>query len=156
MYEDDPKQRQQQAGPARGLPVWDPKPVFAEVKAIPTARMPVVKFVHAATGIHADVTVNNRLALANTKLLRDYAAVDPRLRQLALAVKLWAKSRRVNDAYIGTLSSYAYVLMCISHLQRRSPPVLPVLQAMEPKTFRLEHGEEVGFFPRDYLSVDPF
>jgi DNA polymerase sigma len=131
----------QQAGPARGLPVWDPKPVFAEVKAIPTARMPVVKFVHAATGIHADVTVNNRLALANTKLLRDYAAIDPRLRQLALAVKLWAKQRRVNDAYIGTLSSYAYVLMCISHLQRRSPPVLPVLQAMEPKTFRLEHGE---------------
>jgi len=137
------QKQKQAAGPARGLPVWDPKPVFAEVKAIPTARMPVVKFVHASTGIHADVTVNNRLALANTKLLRDYAAIDPRLRQLALAVKLWAKSRRVNDAYIGTLSSYAYVLMCISHLQRRSPPVLPVLQAMEPKTFRLEHGKAV-------------
>lgn len=28
-----------------------------------------------------------------------------------------AKRRRVNDAYVGTLSSYAYVLMCISHLQ---------------------------------------
>lgn len=28
-----------------------------------------------------------------------------------------AKRRHVNDAYVGTLSSYAYVLMCISHLQ---------------------------------------
>lgn len=43
-----------------------------------------------------------------------------------------AKRRRCNDAYVGTLSSYAYVLMCISHLQARSPPVLPVLQEMEP------------------------
>ena len=25
----------------------------------------------------------------------------------------------MNDAYVGTLSSYAYVLMCISHLQVR-------------------------------------
>jgi hypothetical protein len=35
----------------------------------------------------------------------------------APAVLCRAKRRRVNDAYVGTLSSYAYVLMCISHLQ---------------------------------------
>jgi DNA polymerase sigma len=64
-----------------------------------------------------DVTVNNRLAVINTKLLRDYGAVDARLRALVLLVKHWAKRRRVNDAYVGTLSSYAYALMCISHLQ---------------------------------------
>lgn len=45
------------------------------------------------------------------------------------------QARNTNDAYCGTLSSYCYVLMCISLLQRRSPPVLPVLQAMQP-TFR--------------------
>jgi DNA polymerase sigma len=45
------------------------------------------------------------------------------------------QARNTNDAYRGTLSSYCYVLMCISLLQRRSPPVLPVLQAMQP-TFR--------------------
>lgn len=30
----------------------------------------------------------------------------------------------------GTLSSYAYVLLCIHLLQRRSPPILPVLQCI--------------------------
>ncbi|WIA17294.1 hypothetical protein OEZ85_014161 [Tetradesmus obliquus] len=102
------------------------------VFAIPRARMPVVKFEHPETGYQVDITVNNRLAVVNTKLLRDYAAIDPRLRSLVLLVKHWAKRRRCNDAYVGTLSSYAYVLMCISHLQARSPPVLPVLQEMEP------------------------
>jgi hypothetical protein len=53
---------------------------------------------------------------------------------------LRAKRRRCNDAYVGTLSSYAYVLMCIAHLQCRSPPVLPVLQEMNP-THRRTIGE---------------
>ncbi len=44
-------------------------------------------------------------------------------------------SVQVNDPYHGTLSSYCYVLMCVHALQRRDPPVLPVLQAMQPKSF---------------------
>jgi DNA polymerase sigma len=51
-----------------------------------------------------------------------------------------AKKRRCNDAYLGTLSSYAYVLMVIAHLQARHPPVLPVLQEMTA-THRRTLGE---------------
>ena len=47
------------------------------------------------------------LAVVNTKLLRDYAQIDVRLRQLAFLVKHWAKCRQVNETYRGTLSSYA-------------------------------------------------
>jgi DNA polymerase sigma len=90
-----------------------------------------------------DITLNNDLAVANTGLLRDYAAIDPRLRQLVLLVKHWAKRRRCNDAYTGTLSSYAYCLMAIAHLQQRAPPVLPVLQEREP-TKRQTIGEAAG------------
>ncbi len=32
----------------------------------------------------------------------------------------------------GTLSSYAYVLLCIALLQQRKPAILPVLQDMRP------------------------
>lgn len=103
-----------------------------DVFAIPRARIPVIKLVWKATGTKVDITLNNDLAVANTALLRDYASIDPRLRQLVLLVKHWAKQRRVNDAYTGTLSSYAYCLMVIAHLQQRSPPVLPVLQEGEP------------------------
>lgn len=52
-----------------------------------------------------------------------------------------AKRRRCNEAYVGTLSSYAYVLLCISHLQARSPPVLPVLQELKPFTHHRTIGE---------------
>lgn len=41
------------------------------------------------SGFKVDITVNNRLAVINTKLLRDYAAVDARLRPLVLLVKHW-------------------------------------------------------------------
>lgn len=123
--------------------------------------------------LQIDITLNNHLAVANTALLRDYAAIDGRLRQLVLLIKHWAKQRRVNNAYTGgscllsrrnayhpatlmllgvgqlnadlfqsycappvcyagTLSSYAYCLMAIAHLQQRHPPVLPILQEGAP------------------------
>jgi DNA polymerase sigma len=105
---------------------------MTEILCLPKARVPVVKFTVPSTGTKVDITVNNTLACINTKLLADYCKVDPRLAQLVAVVKHWAKKRAVNDPYRGTLSSYCYVLMCIYHLQSRSPPVLPVLQALPP------------------------
>jgi DNA polymerase sigma len=60
-------------------------------------------------------------------------------------VKHWAKQRAVNDPYRGTLSSYCYVLMCIHLLQTRSPPVLPVLQALPPTFSRTVGAWECAF-----------
>ncbi|KAJ7951030.1 UTP:RNA uridylyltransferase 1-like [Quillaja saponaria] len=101
------------------------------VQALTRARVPIVKLMDPVTGISCDICINNVLAVVNTKLLRDYAQIDERLRQLAFIVKHWAKSRGVNETYQGTLSSYAYVLMCIHFLQQRRPAVLPCLQEME-------------------------
>lgn len=101
------------------------------VQALTRARVPIVKLMDPETGISCDICVNNVLAVVNTKLLRDYAQIDVRLRQLAFIVKHWAKSRGVNETYQGTLSSYAYVLMCIHFLQQRVPAILPCLQGME-------------------------
>nr|GMD36469.1 UTP:RNA uridylyltransferase 1 [Ipomoea batatas] len=101
------------------------------VQALTRARVPIVKLMDPGTDISCDICVNNLLAVENTKLLRDYSQIDVRLRQLAFIVKHWAKSRGVNETYHGTLSSYAYVLMCIHLLQRRRPAILPCLQGME-------------------------
>jgi len=124
---------------------------FVEVKPLAKARVPVIKFTipayknnggssndggHQFPPMRVDVTLNNMLACANTKLLADYCSIDPRLAQLVALVKHWAKKRDVNNPYMGTLSSYCYVLMSIHHLQTRSPPILPVLQEEEPKTFQ--------------------
>lgn len=66
-----------------------------------------MKLKDPGTGISCDICINNVLAVVNTKLLRDYAEIDVRLRQLAFLVKHWAKSRGVNETYQGTLSSYS-------------------------------------------------
>ncbi|KAF4386803.1 hypothetical protein F8388_006758 [Cannabis sativa] len=101
------------------------------VQALTRARVPIVKLKDPATGISCDICINNVLAVVNTRLLGDYARIDVRLRQLAYIVKHWAKSRGVNETYHGTLSSYAYVLMCIHFLQQRRPAILPCLQGMK-------------------------
>ncbi|CAL5381667.1 unnamed protein product [Camellia sinensis] len=105
--------------------------VLTAVHALTRARVPIVKLMDPVTAISCDICINNVLAVVNTKLLWDYAQIDVRLRQLALIVKHWAKSRGVNATYQGTLSSYAYVLMCIHFLQQRRPAILPCLQGME-------------------------
>jgi terminal uridylyltransferase len=92
---------------------------------------------HAATRAHArrsraqcDICVNNQLALANTGLVGAYARLDARVRPLVAVVKHWAAARKVNEPYLGTLSSYAYVLLTVNYLQTTMPPVLPCLQTL--------------------------
>ncbi|XP_010523705.1 PREDICTED: UTP:RNA uridylyltransferase 1 [Tarenaya hassleriana] len=116
------------------------------VQALTRARVPIVKLMDPVTGISCDICINNVLAVVNTKLLRDYARIDARLRQLAFIVKHWAKTRKVNETYQGTLSSYAYVLMCIHFLQHRRPAILPCLQEMEPTYSVTVDNVECAYF----------
>ena len=50
---------------------------------------------NSTSHLQVDVTLNNTLAIINTKLLADYCAIDGRLTQLAFIVKHWAKRRQV-------------------------------------------------------------
>jgi hypothetical protein len=97
-----------------------------DVTALDKARIPVLRFRVGSSGTKVDVTINNELPLHNTALLKAYADIDPRVRQLIALVKHWAKVRSINNAYHGTLSSYAWVLLCIFIVQRAG--LVPVLQ----------------------------
>ena len=111
-----------------------------EMLVLPHARVPIVKFTDPGTKTKCDICVNNLLAVYNTQLLRTYSLIDPRLRQLVFVVKHWAKRRQINSAYRGTLSSYAYVIMCIHIFQTQDPPILPRLQEERP-TVDVQCGE---------------
>ncbi|KAI8889498.1 PAP/OAS1 substrate-binding domain-containing protein, partial [Backusella circina FSU 941] len=75
-----------------------------------------------------DLNVNNTLALQNSKMIKTYVAIDPRVRPLAMVIKYWTKRRGINDAGDGgTLSTYTWICMLISFLQTREPPILPNL-----------------------------
>ena len=45
-----------------------------------------------------DMNINNTLALQNTKMVKTYCAIDPRVRPLAMAIKHWTRQRVLNDA----------------------------------------------------------
>lgn len=64
-----------------------------------------------------DICFLNDIAVANSGLLREYSLVDPRVRSLMMAVKKWAKERKINSAKDGTISSYAWINLVIFYLQ---------------------------------------
>ncbi|KAG1670310.1 Terminal uridylyltransferase 7 [Nymphon striatum] len=101
---------------------------LVEVTAIPTAKVPIVKFTYKMNELEADISLYNTLALHNTNMLKTYCKIDKRLQILGYTLKLFAKLCDIGAASRGSLSSYAYVLMVIYFLQQRKPAVLPVLQ----------------------------
>ncbi|KAJ3326605.1 hypothetical protein HDU76_012778 [Blyttiomyces sp. JEL0837] len=101
-----------------------------DVKMLTRARVPIVKMRDPITGVRCDIGFHNNLAMYNTRLLKTYAQIDHRFRELVFVVKYWSKRRNINEPYFGTLSSYCYVLMIIHLLQIRG--VLPCLQRILP------------------------
>ncbi|KAJ3324888.1 hypothetical protein HDU76_013296 [Blyttiomyces sp. JEL0837] len=101
-----------------------------DVKMLTRARVPIVKMRDPITGIRCDIGFHNNLGMYNTRLLKTYAQIDHRFRELVFVVKYWSKRRNINEPYFGTLSSYCYVLMIIHLLQIRG--VLPCLQRICP------------------------
>ncbi|GAM84140.1 hypothetical protein ANO11243_021330 [Dothideomycetidae sp. 11243] len=92
-------------------------------------RMGPLDFPKQGVGIQCDINFFNPLGLHNTHMLYCYSLCDPRVKPMILFVKAWAKRRKINSSYSGTLSSYGYVLMILHYLMNIvNPPVLPNLQ----------------------------
>ncbi len=87
-----------------------------DVQIISKAKVPIVKFIDPRSGLNVDISINNTLALHNTRLLSSYSNVDKRVKELAICVKHWALHRNVSDSVTGTFSSYAWSILVIDHL----------------------------------------
>ena len=115
-----------------------------EVTSRATARIPIVNFKDSLTGLDCDISFNNPLAIANTKLLRTYSDIDKRVIELAFIIKHWVKQRHINSPGEGTLSSYGYIICLIHYLQTlashsrpnftssTASPLVPNLQRLPP------------------------
>ncbi|KAI7862232.1 hypothetical protein BDF14DRAFT_1858418 [Spinellus fusiger] len=103
------------------------------VKPIKRATVPICKFQDAQSGIHCDINSSNILGIENSKLIKAYTLLDKRVRPFLLAVKQLVKTRNINEASKGTLSSYTYVLMALWYLVQCDPPVIPNLQCISQK-----------------------
>lgn len=117
-----------------------------KVVCISAAKVPIVKIWDPELGLACDMNVNNTLALENTRMVRTYVEIDPRVRPLAMIVKYWTRKRIVNDAaFGGTLSSYTWICLIIGFLQLRDPPVLPSLHQRQHQRLSKKGGPESAF-----------
>lgn len=62
------------------------------------AKVAIVKCWDPVLQLACDVNVNNPLALENTRMIKTYVQLDPRVRPLAKVIKHWTKQRILNDA----------------------------------------------------------
>jgi DNA polymerase sigma len=46
------------------------------------------------------MNINTPLGLMNTKMIKTYVSIDPRVRPFAMIIKHWARRRVLNDAGI--------------------------------------------------------
>ncbi|KAK7547744.1 hypothetical protein IWX49DRAFT_509274 [Phyllosticta citricarpa] len=86
-------------------------------------------FPKEGVGILCDLNFAGHLGIYNTRLLHCYATSDQRVRDMVIFVKAWAKKRKINSSYNGTLSSYGYALMVLHYLMR--VPNDPVIQDLQ-------------------------
>ena len=127
---------------------------MTEIEVIGRAKVPIIKFKDPETGLPIDISVNNELALYNTELIRAYADTHPMVRNGVLSIKYWASSRAINQAFMGTLSSYAWTLLAIGSRQADPQIGLPNLQKnAEPNVLDLDDTYDVGFHSK---TVSPW
>jgi hypothetical protein len=101
---------------ARLVSLLEEHPNFTVINKVLQAKVPILRL---RFGGHLDIDLScqNIKAVTNTRLLKAYASIDRRVRDVGMAVKLWAQANDVCGASKGHLSSYSFTLMAIYFLQ---------------------------------------
>ncbi|KAF9291756.1 hypothetical protein BGZ68_002475 [Mortierella alpina] len=120
------------------------------VFCVPEAKVPIVKLWDPELQLSCDMNINTQLGIMNSRMVKTYVAIDPRVRPFAMIIKHWARKRVLNDAANGgTISTYTWICMVINFLQMRSPPILPTLHDLPHELSpdnQVINGNNTSFF----------
>jgi DNA polymerase sigma len=111
------------------------------------ARIPIIKCINQDIGMEMDISLANLVAVENSLLLSTYSEIDIRAKHLGIALKTWAKSRRIGNPATHTLSSYSHLILLIAFLQTER--LLPNLQAAYDNEYRIMRGDFDCSFEHD-------
>eukprot|EP00455_Lapot_gusevi_P049842 TRINITY_DN7136_c0_g2_i5.p1 TRINITY_DN7136_c0_g2~~TRINITY_DN7136_c0_g2_i5.p1 ORF type:complete len:735 (-),score=235.97 TRINITY_DN7136_c0_g2_i5:76-2280(-) len=109
---------------------WKPKDLYL----ITRGRVPVLKItcIHEKLSINMDITVRSVDQLMKASLMREYVALDRRVRILFTVVRAFFERYELLGADVGRLNCFSIKLMLLHFLQCIQPPVLPCIH---PTTF---------------------
>ncbi|RKP36738.1 hypothetical protein BJ085DRAFT_15528, partial [Dimargaris cristalligena] len=97
------------------------------------AKVPIVRLWDPQLEVACDININNTVSLHNTRMIKTLVEIDPRVRPLTMIIKHWTKQRVLNDAAAGgTVSPYTWTNLVFNFLQRRQPPILPMIHPAGP------------------------
>lgn len=103
---------------------------FSIVEEILGARIPILKL-RFENVLDVDMSCHNPTPLLNSRLLKAYSVIDGRIRDLGIAIKLWAKGAGLCDATKSNLSSYSFTLLVLYFMQVHAEVQIPVLSTEE-------------------------
>lgn len=92
------------------------------IQVIPSAKVPIVKFVDPEHNIHVDISFERSNGLDAARRIRKWLALTPGLRELVLIIKQFLRSRRLNDVHIGGLGGYATIIL-VYHFVKLHPRI---------------------------------
>lgn len=102
---------------------------FARLESITKPRVPIVKCTHIASLTNCDFNCSDPFGILNSRIIAHLLKFDPRIHQLAIVVKYWAK---IHDcAGQNRISNYALVWMLIFYLQTLPKPIVPTIDEFQ-------------------------
>lgn len=88
-----------------------------EVTPIAKAKVPIIKFIDPKTRIHIDISFERSNGLTAAKLIIDWIAKTPGLRELVLIVKHFLAVRKLNEVHVGGLGGFSIICLVYSFLK---------------------------------------
>lgn len=88
------------------------------IEVIASARVPIIKFTHQATGVEGDICFNQDGGLQTAKMMRGFMDTYPPVKPLVLVLKHFLAQRALNVTFQGASEREALPL----RLGRRMPP----------------------------------
>ena len=119
-------------------------------------RFLILKMKDIEKNIELDITVQNKLPILNTRLIRFYSLLDQRFHIFGIFLKFWVKKNHIHGALDKFLTSYALLILIIHYLQNiAEPKILPILQQVENKKTEYKyHFEEKELITNIYFEED--
>lgn len=120
-------------------------------KYVPRARIPLVKFIDQPSNLAIDLTVGCSDAVFKSRIMGIVLQANPKIADLIIMVKLWARKMNINRPKYGTLNSFSLTLLVLTFLQNRGmlSSIQEILPEVRNELIDADHrAASIGKLPR--------